>query len=614
MPIAEFLLKTTLGSLIKEGINSLKRILENTKIELVVTNSDLEEAIYNHNQFVINSTKSVSFKDLKGSKSLSDIYIELDIQLEARSRKSKEENDEKQNIEKILTSNHNNQHIVILGGPGAGKTTTVKHICQLVLYTEIEINYCLPILINLRDINDSESIYSVLKSILGIEVFSKEKDKTLNVDDILLRDKYINSYLNSLKAILILDGFDEVKPTRIAKFYKEIESLMANLSTTLVILTSRSPSYNYNIENSLEYEICDLSHDQITDFTKKWFINSGNSTTFIEELNNSKFYDLSLKPLTLAHLCAIYERTGKFYDKPRSIYKKLIRILIEEWDEQRGIVRESQYSNFDNEQKFEFLTQFAYTLTINYSQKKYNEDIFLDTYNLICSDFNLLSSESRKVIKEIESHIGIIIKSSYDSFEFVHKSMQEYLSAEYIVKLPEIPVKLFYDTNISNELAIAVSLSSKPNEYYYKLVFELFTKENLSKQFILEFLSRLLYEKPNFKDNILIPFSFIYILNLLSDHIYDENNNVENEFISTFNIVVQNYFDDKDFKLSFRKLLLHIEDDEFHAVPNEDDGDACYLLFADSFAVEFSQETLYIVDVTQRFKIPFQYFNKFIYY
>ncbi|KUY19627.1 hypothetical protein BAZ12_04995 [Elizabethkingia miricola] len=619
MPIKELIIKTIIGQIVKEGIASIKKILENSKIELMVSEQDLEVAIYEHNQFIINSTKSISFKDLKGNKNLNDIYIDLDIQLEARRKKFEDEDDKKQDIKSILLENDNNNHIIILGGPGAGKTTTVKHICQCILFTELEINYSLPILINLRDINDSESIYSVLKTILGIEVFSREKDKTFNIDNIGLRNKYINSYLNSLKAILILDGFDEIKPTRVDDFFQEIKSLMSALSSSIVILTSRSPSYNYSIDNSLEYEICDLNKEQILEFTNKWFNEVGKSESFINELNKSKFYDLSLRPLTLAHLCAIYERTNKFYDKPKSIYKKLVRILIEEWDEQRGIVRESNYANFDNEQKFEFLSQFAFDLTINYSQKKYSEDIFLETYKRIHKDYNLPYRDNKKVIKEIENHNGIIVKSAYDQYEFVHKSMQEYLSAEYIVKLPEIPVKLFYDTNISNELAIAVSLSSKPNQYYYKLVFEIFTKDNLSRQFALEFLSRLVYEKPNFKENILLPFSFIYILHLLTDKIFNEHNLANEEFINSYNNIVQSFYLDIEFKNSFKKLLLHIENEDEDLEEEEeyyieDDGDIYYLVLAASFDKEFDNETTYLIDLTQTFNIPRQYYTKFIKY
>ncbi|WP_139419008.1 NACHT domain-containing protein [Chryseobacterium mulctrae] len=396
---------------------------------------------------------------------------------------------------------------------------------------------------------------------------------------------------------------------------------MSNLTTSMVILTSRSPSYNYSIDNSIEYEICDLNLIQTEEFAVKWFNDKVKSDSFLFELKNSKFFDLSLRPLTLAHLCAIYERTGKFYDKPKSIYKKLVRILIEEWDEQRNIIRESEYANFDNEQKFEFLSQFAFDLTVNYSHKIYSEDAFLATYERIYEDYNLPYNEREKVIKEIESHNGIIVKSAYDQYEFVHKSMQEYLSAEYIVKLPEIPVKLFYDTNISNELAVAVSLSSKPNQYYYKLIFEIFSMKNLGNQFALEFLSRLVYEKPNFKENILLPFSFVYILHLLSHKIFDEKNVVNIEFINSYNNIINSFYNDSELKNSFKRLLLFVQNNDDIEIHDDDDdffitedNDLYYVIFNSEFEKEFNSETTYFIDVNQAFKIPKQYFNEFINY
>lgn len=613
------ILKTILPLIIKGGISAIKKVIEGSKLELVVSQQDLETALYEHNIYIINTTESITFKELKGNRNLTDVYIELDIDLEPRRKKMQDEPESKKKIYEILADNDNKNHVIILGGPGAGKTTTVKYICQSLLTAELSINYNFPILINLRDIKDNESIYSVLKNILGIEVYTKEKDKTFNLENVSLRNKYVNSYLNSLQAVLILDGFDEIKPSRIEDFFSEIKLLMSSLTSSMVVLTSRSPSYNYSIDNSIEYEICDLDKQQIEEFADKWFKNTCTSQSFVAELNNSKFYDLSIRPLTLAHLCAIYERTGKFYDKPKSIYKKLVRILIEEWDEQRGIRRESQYANFDNEQKFEFLTQFAFALTVNYSQKKYNEDIFLSVYDDIYMDYNLPARDKEKVIKEIESHNGIIVKSSYDQYEFVHKSMQEYLSAEYIVKLPEIPVKLFYDTNISNELAVAVSLSSKPNQYYYKLIFEIFTKENLSKQFALEFLSRLVYEKPTFKENILLPFSFIYILHILSGVIFDMQNKVNEEFITAYNEIVDFFYEDLDYRTTFRRLLLFVETEEENSPDDENysikvDNDLYYLVFNSNFEKEFTDETTYFVDINQAFLIPTRYFDRFIKY
>lgn len=595
--------KIVLSQGAKEGINALKILFKSTKIELITSFEDLQNALYEHNRFVINSTKNISFKELKENRNISEIYIDLKIQLQAKRYRSHDIQEKKFTIEEILKNTQH--HLVLLGGPGAGKTTTIKHICQLVLNNGDELLYDFPILINLRDLTDSESIFSKLKTILGLEIASKQQDKSSSIENIQLRERYILSYLNSFKAIVILDGLDEVHPSRLQNFHLEIKSLMSNLQNSLVILTSRSASYNFSIENSNEYELCDLNDEQISEFVFKWFKLREDADIFLDNLNSSKFYDFSLRPLTLAHLCAIYEKTKKFYDKPKSVYKKLVRILIEEWDEQRGIVRESKYSDFDNEIKFDFLSHIAYDLTVTYSHKIYSEDDFEQTYKRICANYNLPINDSEKVIKEVEDHTGIIIKSSYDSYEFVHKSMQEYLSAEYIVRLVNIPVKLIYDTNISNELAIAVSLSSNPNDYYYKLVFEIFKPNNILAYFTIEFLSRLEYERPIFKESHLLAFSFIYLFDLLTSNSYIfDRDQIDIDFDDAYNKVITEFTSDIIIRKSIRRLASYI-------ILDKKSKDSAYIIIDDKIQTElFTDEEKFYLDCSKKYIISIKIYEQ----
>ena len=565
-----------LSKLASEGFEVLKKVFKSKKISILVSKEDLAESLNNHSKYIINLTSSVSFKELRGNKKLNDTYIELDLELQAVKFKDKEKLNEKIHIEKIIDNTES--HLIILGGPGAGKTTTVKKICQSLLFEESIKKYSFPVLINLRDLSKDQTIYSKLKDLLGIQIFLKnDKDNTQTlIEDKELRITYINSYLDSLKAVIILDGLDEVNPLKLRNLNQEIKSLMLNLRNSLVIATCRSASYDIKIDNSLEYELCNLNKKQIEEFVYKWFDNKEDSKKFLSEIRKSKFYDFSLKPISLAHLCAIYDRTKKFYDKPKSIYKKLVRILIEEWDEQRDIIRESNYSDFDNERKFDFLSHLAYDLTIRFDKKVYFEDDLKDSFFNIYESFGLPKNQCAKVIKEIEAHTGILIQSSYQTFEFVHKSMQEYLAAEHIVKMPEIPIKLLHNINISNELAITVALSSDPNSYFFKLIFDVFDNNNFSEHFIIEFLTRLAYEKPDFKESLLIPYSFTNLINRFAE------NNAETRK-KTIEII-------KEFKkihsvrISFKKFALYIStsiedtenysDQEISSELEDEDNDA----------------------------------------
>jgi hypothetical protein len=586
-----------LKKLVSEGITEIKKILIPKKISLKFSKEDLVNSIFQHNEFIKNSTKFISFKHLKGNKYLSQQYIDLDIELQPKRYKSRNDKSIKKNITRIIKDTDG--HLVILGGPGAGKTTTIRRICQKILAFEDEMTFSFPLLINLRDLSVSENIYSKIKTILGLEILVKKEDSFSFLDDEDLRIKYVNSYLNSFKSIIILDGLDEINPNRLESFYKEIKSLVSNITNSLIIVTCRTASFNINLPNTTEYELCNLSNNQIEEFVGKWFFKEEEKgDLFLQELKSSKFLDLSLKPITLAHLCAIFERTQKFYDKPKSIYKKLLRLLIEEWDEQRRIVRDSKYSNFDNETKFDFLSHFAYLLTVTFTRKVYSEDDFIFAYNKIYDSFNLPKRECFKVVKEIEEHTGIVIKSSYDTYEFVHKSMQEYLSAEYIVKMPSIPVKLLYDVNISNEMAIAVSLSSDPNTYYYNLIFDTFNKSNVSKQFIIEFLSRLNYEKPNFKESLLIPYSFTYLYSILIKNglIYKDGKKIDNEFELKFIKIINEFKKDFNIKKSF--LLFKNSSEIIKDLENDfgEDSEYYYLRIYNNNKTAMRDEEYYYLD------------------
>ncbi len=108
------------------------------------------------------------------------------------------------------------------------------------------------------------------------------------------------------------------------------------------------------------------------------------------------------------------------------------------------------------------------------------------------------------MIKELESHTGLFIQSGFELFEFAHKSIQEYLIAEYLVKLPSIPDDFKTIENLPNEFAIAIAISSNPSLYFSELVYTKLNKFKFSFQFLKTFINRILIEKPDFYKNDLV--------------------------------------------------------------------------------------------------------------
>ena len=147
--------------------------------------------------------------------------------------------------------------------------------------------------------------------------------------------KILIDLIDRLGFLIILDGFDELRDDLKNIIFNEVSELALSFQMSKLILTSRTGDYHYTINNTSVYEICPLTSKQINEFVSKWLKNKRQSKDLLNQIRFSPFADTAIRPLTLAHLCALYERYQKIPDKPKSIYKKIVNLLLEEWDSQR---------------------------------------------------------------------------------------------------------------------------------------------------------------------------------------------------------------------------------------------------------------------------------------
>jgi hypothetical protein len=187
-------------------------------------------------------------------------------------------------------------------------------------------------------------------------------------------------------------------------------------------------------------------------------------------------------------------------------------LLIEEWDEQRSVRRQSRYAGFTPDRKFEFLCRLAYELTISRKGPAFRVNDLRNIYSRLCGDFDLLPKETKQVLAELESHTGLFVQAGYEAYEFVHRSLQEYLTAEYIKGLPSLPSTADLFMRLPNELAIAVSISTNSSRYLTELVMSRISQMALPNNFFTTFVSRLLQEKPEFnsEEEVIIALLVLY--------------------------------------------------------------------------------------------------------
>lgn len=183
-------------------------------------------------------------------------------------------------------------------------------------------------------------------------------------------------------------------------------------------------------------------------------------------------------------------------DQPKSVYRRVVRYLLEDWDASRSVRRPSLYSNFETDRKSDFLAHLAFELTACVPSARFSVYDLRACYDKIHIAHKLPKDEMEKVLREIESHTGIIIESGSDYFEFAHLSLQEFLGADHIIRLPDLSLVLDHVNRLPNQMAIAVALSSSPSEYLVKLILGSLRDKSLDSNWYNTFAYRLVLERP----------------------------------------------------------------------------------------------------------------------
>jgi hypothetical protein len=222
-------------------------------------------------------------------------------------------------------------------------------------------------------------------------------------------------------------------------------------------------------------------------------------------------------------LCLVFEKYGSLPELPLSVYRKTINLLLEEWDAERGIHRKSKYSMFDAHRKMDFLAAFAYSLAVDRATTlSFSTHDFVRIYSKINRRFGLPDDEALATSLEIESHTGLIVKSSYETFEFSHKSLQEFLVAEHLVRLRDVPSAISLLRSCPNELAIAVALSSDPTDWLCGCFRDKSGRVGRFKpEWVLPFLYRLRLERPTFEATAELGSTLLWISSRCGDLISD---------------------------------------------------------------------------------------------
>ncbi|WP_416669794.1 NACHT domain-containing protein [Egbenema bharatensis] len=327
--------------------------------------------------------------------------------------------------------------LIILGKPGAGKTTFLKHLAIQCNEGYFEPDR-LPIFVTLKDFAEAEHQPGLLEYISEKALHYSTLPIAENVSTELLADFY--TIFQAGRALILLDGLDEVRAEDHHRVIKEIRDFSEQFWNNPFVMTCRIAAWEYTFEKFTEVEVADFDENQIAAFLAKWF--KGKSTSlqqFLKYLHqNPRIKQLSMSPLLLTLVCLAFEESGDCPSSRSELYKEGIDALLKKWDAKRGIQRDGIYRNLSAQRKEDLL---SYIAAITFRQKDYffkqtSIERYITDYirNLPRYSLNAeeLQLDSEAILRSIEAQHGLLVERAKGIYSFSHLSFHEYFVAREI--------------------------------------------------------------------------------------------------------------------------------------------------------------------------------------
>ncbi|MEH2076016.1 MAG: NACHT domain-containing NTPase [Nostoc sp.] len=316
--------------------------------------------------------------------------------------------------------------LMILGKPGAGKTTFLKYLAIQCIGGEFQAER-VPIFVTLKNFAETANKPGLLQYIT---------EETINPIS-SIRDVLTNG-----KALVLLDGLDEVREEDSDRVLKQIREFSDRFQNNHFVMTCRIAAREYTFEKFTEVEVADFDDEQIAIFANNWFNSKAvQSETFIKLLkNDNRIQELAISPLLLTLLCLAFEESGDFPANRSELYKEGIDTLLKKWDAKRGIIRDQVYKKLSVQRKEDLLSKIAlatFELGDYFFKQKIAEQYITEYIRNLPganNDEEVLQFDSEQVLHSIEHHHGLVVARAKGIYSFCHLTFHEYFTArEFVV-------------------------------------------------------------------------------------------------------------------------------------------------------------------------------------
>lgn len=315
----------------------------------------------------------------------------------------------------------NRSKLVIVGGPGSGKTSLLRNI---VIHETKRVGgsswWRLPIYMQLRDIGECSDLLSLARATLDYQTSLKT---TADFD----------LAFSAGRLLLILDGLDELSDDHRLRWTEQIVRLSREYPSIGIYISTRPSGYQKPLAGFLHAHVQPFDQMQIQEWLRLRLARSNETITAHLQsalTTDADLENLASTPLTLSLIASVYERTGIIPRRKADLIARYLETVLETWDASRSVRRYKVA--FLKEDKLEALSLAA---------------VYAWQAHRLCfteSDFCSLQQSWSPFRKNEAAHrvlrdcgLFALNETEHNTWTFTHEVFRDYLVAIYLVQSSE---------------------------------------------------------------------------------------------------------------------------------------------------------------------------------
>ncbi|WP_411083941.1 NACHT domain-containing protein [Streptomyces sp. cmx-18-6] len=373
---------------------------------------------------------------------LDTAYLSLEAQAQAQGRGEAQGPPLPQRIDTLLTGR---PRVLLRGEAGAGKTTLLwwlaAHASARTLDDDLApLNGLVPFVVPLRTLHARGGTFpspAELWGAAGLAIDAAPKG-------------WAGRVLESGRALLLVDGLDEVPPEDREQAHDWLSQLLARYPETRCVATVRplavEPDW-LRSEDFAELRLLPMRNEDIQEFVASWHRAARLSEEDAERLDelerdlsrqfeqNSTLRDLARTPLLCAVICALHRRRDGFLPETRwSLYRSALEMLLGHRDRRRRI-GDPEGIEPTIEEHTQLLQRIAVWL-VREGQSEFTREQALRRLGRALAGMERVSAQGtpEKILTHLLNRSGLLQEHADDTYQFIHRTFQDYLAAKEFIE------------------------------------------------------------------------------------------------------------------------------------------------------------------------------------